>query len=63
MKSCLILICVIFASYCLASNDDSLQQVLELHTKAMGGKQVIEKIKSAQIELKIEEPEFTVDGV
>ena len=63
VKSCLILICFIFASYCLASNDDSLQQVLELHTKAMGGKQVIEKIKSAQIELKIEEPEFTVDGV
>jgi hypothetical protein len=44
-------------------DDLSLQQILDKHAEAMGGKKAIESIHSVEISLKIQEPKYTVDGI
>ena len=65
MKFFIIFFCSILYAFSLSASqkEGTLQQVLDLHTEAMGGKEVIENIQSVQIDLTIEEPEFTVDAV
>jgi hypothetical protein len=41
----------------------TLEQVVERHTDAVGGREAIERVKSVQYALIIVEPQFTVDGV
>jgi hypothetical protein len=41
----------------------SLDEIIENHTKALGGKSAIESAKSMEFELHIAEPKFEVDGV
>ncbi len=45
-----------------AEKEITLQEIIENHTKASGGKEAIEKVKSAEIKLQIIEPKFTVTG-
>jgi hypothetical protein len=54
---------LVSTSVTAADSEALLQQVLDLHTRSQGGKEAMEKVKSVQMELTIEEPEFTVDAV
>ena len=40
----------------------TLEQVVERHTEAVGGRPAIERVRSVQFALTIVEPQFTVDG-
>lgn len=51
------------SSLAAASNELSLQQVLERHTKAIGGANALQAIHSLRLNLHIVEPTFDVRGV
>jgi hypothetical protein len=63
MKVLCLFMMICLALISAASAEDTLESVLSLNTAAMGGKEAIEKVKSVEIKLTIEEPEFTVDAV
>lgn len=43
--------------------DVSLAEVVERHTAAIGGEAALDSVRSLRVELRIVEPDFTVDGV
>ncbi len=61
MKKLLILL--LFISWIAEADDLTLAEVIQRNTQAVGGQQAIESVKSIEISLRIEEPEFTVDAV
>jgi hypothetical protein len=62
MRLVLIALCLAIAGPIRAA-DMTLEQVIERHTQAMGGKQAIESVKAVQFALTIVEPTFSVDGI
>lgn len=60
---CLSFILFLFLGGVAVPQQDSLENVLRLNTAALGGKEAIEKIRSVEIKLTIQEPKFTVDAV
>jgi hypothetical protein len=53
------LLCFAVAS---AEKEITLQEIIDNHTKAIGTKEAIEKVKAAEIKIQIIEPTFTVKG-
>jgi hypothetical protein len=63
MKNLIYVVCLLgFFSFVQAESSVTLDELIRNHTKAMGGKDAIEKVKSIQFKLQISEPKFTVDG-
>lgn len=61
MKKLLMLL--LFVSWIAEADDLTLAEIIQRNTQAVGGQQAIESVKSIEISLRIEEPEFTVDAV
>jgi hypothetical protein len=61
MKTMCVIMMLLFTG--LAVSQDPLEHVLNLNTAALGGREAIENIRSVEIKLTIQEPEFTVDAV
>ena len=63
----LIAIALIGAGACTATLANAapiaLEQVIERHTEAIGGRRAVERVRSLQYALTIVEPQFTVDGI
>jgi hypothetical protein len=57
MKFCLLIFSL------LLSPESPLQDVITLYTQSAGGKEAIEKVRSVEMHLTIQEPEFTVDAI
>ncbi|HSE39997.1 MAG TPA: hypothetical protein VLH08_04465 [Acidobacteriota bacterium] len=57
-----ILMLLIFIPFANAEKEITLQEIIDNHTKASGGKEAIEKVKTAEIKIQIEEPTFKVKG-
>ncbi|MCI0415084.1 hypothetical protein L0222_20115 [bacterium] len=53
----------LFILFLLMSPQSTLQDVLDLYTQAAGGREAIEKVRTVEMHLTIQEPEFTVDGI
>jgi outer membrane lipoprotein-sorting protein len=58
----MILLMLLFIPFANAEKDVTLQEIIGHHTKATGGKEAIEKVKAAEIQVYIEEPTFKVKG-
>jgi hypothetical protein len=54
---------LLFTSWIAEADDLTLAEIIQRNTQAVGGQQAIESVKSIEISLRIEEPEFTVDAV
>ena len=52
--------CVLSATL---AQDLTLEQLIEKHTKAIGGRQAIAQVRSIEFALTITEPQFTVDAI
>ncbi len=64
MKILIVFVCLLgFFSYAQAESSITLDDLIRNHTKAMGGEEAIENIKSLQYKLQITEPTFNVEGV
>ena len=50
------------ASFGCSRSPTTVDEVIERHTKAMGGRAAIEAIQSIEIDLHITDPKFAVDG-
>lgn len=48
---------------CAGGSQWTLEQVLDRHAEARGGKEALERVASIELELAIEEPTFTVTGL
>ncbi len=62
-KSCSLIFALLVVCTFAAANDATLEDVLELNTAAMGGKDAIEEVRAIEIHLTIQEPEFTVEAI
>ncbi len=62
MKTLVLLFAVLIFISAANAEDVSVQQLIENHTKAAGGKEAIEKVKSVEIKIQITEPTFKVNG-
>src|SRR5207244_7736929 len=51
------------ASFGCSRSPTTADEVIERHTKAMGGRAAIEAIQSIEIDLHIADPKFEVDGI
>jgi hypothetical protein len=58
-----ILCLLVFFSFIHAESTITLDDLIQNHVKAIGGKKAIENVKSLRYKLEITEPKFTVDGV
>jgi hypothetical protein len=64
MKTCtLIGVMLLLAVVAHADKNVSLEELIENHTKAVGGKDAIEKVKTVEIKIQITEPTFQVNGI
>jgi len=55
-------VAVVTASFGCSRSPTTVDEVIERHTKAMGGRAAIEAIQSIEIDLHITDPKFAVDG-
>jgi hypothetical protein len=55
-------VALLFVVTVSAEKEASLDELIENHTKAMGGKDAIEKVKTVEIKIQITEPKFQVNG-
>src|SRR5438067_12275752 len=55
-------VAVVTASFGCSRSPTTVDEVIERHTKAMGGRAAIEAIQSIEIDLHIVDPKFAVDG-
>lgn len=60
MHSAILLVVLVLAG--CARVPDTVDEVIERHTRAMGGREAIEAVHSVAIDLHIVDPEFAVDG-
>ena len=64
VRACqVILIVVCISMHHAHALDMNLDQIVEHHTQAIGGKAAIERVKSIEFSLNIVEPKFNVDGI